>query len=344
MNLCRKLFDIAGVDNLIVLLPSNTFYLSGYSSTNCQIIITKSKSYFLTDMRYFLEAREKLSDNFEVVCQDLNSGKTLLDSGSVGFEADISYRQYRDLQELVGDRKLVDITDQIASLRDIKSLDEIGKIQSAQRVTELAFEEALKFIRLGVSERELAAYIEYIMLKSGCDIAFESIVAFGEHTASPHAHRSDKRLQDGDFITMDIGAKFDGYCSDMTRTVGYGQISTKQVEIYNEVLKAQNLAIDNIKSGMKGRDCDKIARDYFAEKKLDKYFTHSLGHGVGIDIHEGVGFTPREERTIRENMIVTVEPGLYIEGKFGVRIEDMVLITKSSVKDLTKADKQLIIL
>ncbi|MDE7079574.1 MAG: aminopeptidase P family protein [Clostridia bacterium] len=344
MNVCRKLYDIAGADNLIVLLPSDTLYLSGYSSSYCQIIITKSKSYFLTDMRYYLEATQKLSDNFEVLCQDLNSSANLLDKGSVGFERDISYRQYEDLKKLLGDRELIDVSDKLSTLRDVKTMKEIESIKSAQAITELAFSEALKFIRLGVSEIELSAYIEYIMQKNGCELAFDSIVAFGEHTASPHAHRSQRTLEDGDFITMDIGAKFNGYCSDMTRTVGYGQISAYQAEIYDRVLSAQNLAISNIKAGMKGKEGDKIARDYFASYGLEKYFSHSLGHGVGIDIHEGVGLTPREDRILQENMVVTVEPGLYLDGKFGVRIEDMVQIKESSVNNLTNADKKLIIL
>ncbi|MDE7337347.1 MAG: aminopeptidase P family protein, partial [Clostridia bacterium] len=335
MNVCRRLYDIAETDNLIILLPSNTLYLSGYSSSNCQIIITKNHAYFLTDMRYYLEAKQKLSDNFEVLCQDLNSSANLLEDGSIGFESDISYRQYESLLLLSEDRRLVDISDKIASLRDIKTIEEIKNIKSAQSVTEKAFEEALKFIKLGISEIELSAYIEYIMQKNGCEPAFDSIVAFGEHTASPHAHRSERKLKCGDLITMDIGARYNGYCSDMTRTVGYGHIGERQAEIYNNVLTAQRLALEGIKSGIKGKDGDKIARDYFASENLDQYFTHSLGHGVGIDIHEGVGLTPREERLLENNMIVTVEPGLYIDGEFGVRIEDMVQITENSVNNLT---------
>ena len=218
MDICRKLYDIAQADNLIITLPSDTLYLSGYSSTNCQIIITKNTSYFLTDMRYYLEAKQRLSDKFEVVCQDLNSSQNLLDDGTIGFESGISYGQYVDLLRLVGDRKLIDISDKISMLRDIKSEEEIESIKTAQSITELAYAEALKIIVLGISEIELSAYIEYIMQKNGCEIAFDSIVAFGEHTASPHAHRSERTLQNGDFITMDIGAKYHEYCSDMNKS------------------------------------------------------------------------------------------------------------------------------
>ena len=344
MDICRKLYDLCKLDTVIVLLPSDTLYLSGYSSTNCQIILTKSKSYFLTDMRYYLEAKASIGDRFEVISGSLEDNKNLIEGSYIGFEKGISYTEYLYLKQICGEKQLSDVSEQISGLRDIKSQDEIDKIICAQKVTELAFNEALDFVKEGISEYELAAYIEYVMLKSGCALAFDSIVAFGEHTASPHAHRSDKKLAAGDFITMDIGAKYCGYCSDMTRTVCFGNPSSEQTEIYQAVLNAQLKALDNIKAGMTGREGDAIARDYFASLKLDKYFTHSLGHGIGIDIHEGTGMTPRENRVLKKGMIVSVEPGLYLDSKFGVRIEDMALIEENSVKSLTNANKQLIIL
>lgn len=344
MDICRKLYDEAKVDCLVVLLPSDTLYLSGYSSTNCQIILTKTKSYFLTDMRYFFEAKERLQDRFEVICGSLYDNRHLIEGNLIGFEKDITYVEYKMLEELCQDKTLKDVTKNISALRDIKSDYEIDNILKAQKITETAFDEALKFIKEGITEYELAAYIEYIMLKNGCGIAFDSIVAFGEHTSSPHAHRSDKKLKNGDFITMDIGAKYNGYCSDMTRTVCFGKPSREQVDLYNTVLGVQLYALENLKAGMTGKEGDSLARDYFKKRSMDKYFTHSLGHGVGIDIHEGTGMTPREENVLKPGMIVTVEPGLYIDGKFGVRIEDMALIKENSVKSLTNANKQLIIL
>lgn len=343
MDICRRLYDMSGVDTLIILTPSNTRYLSGYSSTNCQIILTKRNSYFLTDKRYYLEAKQLIGNEFEVLCQDIKVSKGLIEGSKIGIENDISYGQYKIISRLVGNN-LIDITPSISTLRDIKTTHEIERIKKAQSVSELAYKEALKIIKEGISEVELSAYIEYVMKRNGCAVAFESIVAFGDHTASPHAHPSQRTLKVGDFITMDIGAKYDGYCSDMTRSVGYGQLSTKQVEIYNHVLNAQNLAIDNLKAGMTGKEGDAIAREYFKAKGLEKYFTHSLGHGVGIDIHEGVALSPKEDRILQPNMVVTVEPGLYIDGEFGVRIEDMVQITQNGVIDLTKTDKQLTIL
>ncbi len=343
MDICRRLYEMAGLDTLVIMTPSNTRYLSGYSSTNCQIILNRNNSYFLTDMRYYLEAREYLGNTFEVLCQDIMSSKSLIEGDKIGIENDISYGQYKTIAQIAGDN-LTDITTYITALRNIKTEFEIASIKKAQSVTELAYNQALKIIKEGVSEVELAAYIEYVMKKNGCQIAFDSIVAFGDHTAIPHAHPGQRKLKSGDFITMDIGAKYDGYCSDMTRTVGYGQLSAKQAQIYQCVLEAQKLAIDNLKAGMTGREGDSIARDYFKKNSLEQYFTHSLGHGVGIDIHEGVGLTPREDGFLQPNMVVTVEPGLYIDGEFGVRIEDMVQITQSGVIDLTNTDKQLTIL
>ncbi len=326
---------MADVDTLILQTPSNTLYLSGYQSTNCQVILTKDNSYFLTDMRYFLEAKQVLGNRFEILCQSLDSSQDLICGDKIGFEDDISYGQYR---------LICSVSHVISSLRDIKNSYEIKCIRHAQQVTELAFDEALKIVKEGLSEVELAAYIEYIMKKNNCHAAFESITAFGRHTASPHAHPDGTALKNGDFITMDIGARYKGYCSDMTRTVGYGQISSKQCEIYQHVLTAQQLALDSLKAGMSGKEGDAIARDYFKSNKLDGYFTHSLGHGVGIDIHEGVGLTPKEERVLLPDMVVTVEPGLYIDGEFGVRIEDMVLIKDGGIMDLTNTNKKLIIL
>lgn len=344
MNVCQKLYKNSDVDTIILLTQSNTFYLSGYKSTNCQIILTKDKAYFLTDMRYYFEAKALLDDRFEVLNGSLENNMHLIKGQTIGFEGNISYYDYQRLTKLSPKANFVDINEQINRLRDIKSDYEIENIIHAQSVTEIAFSKALDYIKEGITEIELGAYIEYIMQKNACDIAFDSIVAFGEHTSIPHAHRSDKKLKYGDFITMDIGAKYNGYCSDMTRTVCFGRPSDEQKEIYNHVLKAQMTALENIKAGITGVQADKFARDYFAKYSLDKYFTHSLGHGVGIDIHEGTGLTPRENSYLQSGMVVTVEPGLYIPEKFGVRIEDMVIIQGNSVKNLTNANKQLILL
>ena len=265
---------------------------------------------------------------------------------NLGFEDEImTYSAVEKLKKKLMVCRWEPLGDSLSGFRRIKRARETGWMAKAEALGDEAFTYILGELRPGVTELEIAAKLEYYFKTHGAeDISFPSIVASGIHSSMPHATPSRKTLEKGDFVTLDFGCRYQGYCSDMTRTVAYGQVGSKQAEIYNHVLKAQKLALDGIKSGIKGKDGDKIARDYFAKENLENYFTHSLGHGVGIDIHEGVGLTPREERVLEKNMILTVEPGLYIDGEFGVRIEDMVQIIENSVNNLTKADKKLIIL
>ena len=214
----------------------------------------------------------------------------------------------------------------------------------AQSVTDAAFTEILPFIKEGVSEIEVAARLEYIILKNGCELAFDSIVAFGENGSKPHAHRSERKLRIGEFVTMDFGAKYKGYCSDMTRTVALGAVDERKARAYNAVLEANKLAAKTAKAGDKCSDVDAVARNYLAKYGLDKYFTHSLGHSVGVDIHEMPAFSPKCDEILKPGMIITDEPGVYLAGDFGLRIEDMLLITENGARVLTNSDKNLIVL
>ena len=345
MNVCREIFEKANVDAIVVFSKSNTFYLSGFESSNCQIVITKDKEYFVTDDRYINEAKIVLSDRFIVVSGDIELIADLVgDAKKVGWDSDVPYQTYKLLYDNFGER-LVDIQSIISEARMIKSQREIDNIIKAQSITDLAFSEVLKDLKEGVSEIEIAAKIEYIFLKNGAEIAFDSIVAFGENGASPHAHRTNRKLKSGDFVTMDIGAKWNGYCSDMTRTVGFGALSQEQIDVYNIVLNAQQTAENSIRAGMSGHDADKIARDIISNAGYGEYFTHSLGHSVGVDIHEEIRLSPTaKDAIIKNNMVMTVEPGIYIPNKFGIRIEDTVLIKDNIANNLAKSDKKLIIL
>ncbi len=345
MNVCREIYNKVNLDAIVIYSKSNTFYLSGFESSNCQIVITKDNQYFITDKRYVNEARLVLKDKFEVVAGDIEYIKYLLNGvRTIGWDSDVSYKTYKMLYDAFSD-KLVDIQNVIEEFRMIKSQEEINNIIKAQEITDLAFNEVLKDLKEGVSEIEIAAKIEYIFLKNGAGLAFDSIVAFGENGASPHAHRTNRKLKDGDLITMDIGAKWNGYCADMTRTVGFGHLSQEQIDVYNIVLEAQTTAEDQIRAGMSGYEADKIARDIIAKYGYGDYFTHSLGHSVGVDIHERITLAPSSTNDIIKNgMVVTVEPGIYIPNKFGVRIEDTVLIKDNIANKLAKIDKKLIIL
>lgn len=346
-EMTRMLFD-CNIDAMLILSQSNTEYLSGYESSNCQIIITKDHNYFVTDLRYASEAKKKLEGRFEVVNGDIFTIRRLLienNCKSVGFDGNIGYFEYKKLIETFGNQfKLEEISQRISKKRSVKSLSEINKIRKAQEITDNAFDHILTRVRCGVSEIELAAELEYFILKNGGKIAFDTICAFGENGANPHAHRSDRKLKQGDFITLDFGAKVDGYCSDMTRTIAYGEISTKQAQAYNAVLEAHMAVLNSIKANMRCCDCDKIARDVLTNAGYGEYFSHSLGHGVGIDIHETPFLNMRNNDLLEVGNVVTDEPGVYIDNQFGIRIEDTLLIESDKAISFARSDKKLIIL
>lgn len=347
MNGIKDILKDYGVNAALVITASNTFYLSGYESTNCRILITNDKDYFFTDMRYLEEAKNAIGDRFEVLLGGVEEIKGIVDDlgiKALGVEENVSYVEYRSLEELFKGVEFVAVDEAFSKIRAIKTEREISLIKTAQSVTETAFNEILPFIKEGVTEIEIAARLEYIMLKNGCELAFDSIVAFGENGSKPHAHRSERKLRRGEFVTMDFGAKYKGYCSDMTRTVALGAVDERKARAYNAVLEANKLAEKAIKIGEKCCDIDAVARNYLAKFSLDKFFSHSLGHSVGVDIHEMPAFSPRCEEVLKEGMIITVEPGVYLEGDFGLRIEDMALVTKSGAEILTHADKNLIVL
>ena len=347
MNGIKDILKDYGVNAALVITASNTFYLSGYESTNCRILITNDKDYFFTDMRYLEEAKNAIGDRFEVLLGGVEEIKGIVDDLGVkalGVEENVSYGEYRSLEELFKGVEFVAVDEAFSKIRAIKTEREISLIKTAQSVTETAFNEILPFIKEGVTEIEIAARLEYIMLKNGCELAFDSIVAFGENGSKPHAHRSERKLRRGEFVTMDFGAKYKGYCSDMTRTLALGAVDERKARAYNAVLEANKLAEKAIKIGEKCCDIDAVARNYLAKFSLDKFFSHSLGHSVGVDIHEMPAFSPRCEEVLKEGMIITVEPGVYLEGDFGLRIEDMALVTKSGAEILTHADKNLIVL
>lgn len=347
MNGIKDILKDYGVNAALVITASNTFYLSGYESTNCRILITNDKDYFFTDMRYLEEAKNAIGDRFEVLLGGVEEIKGIVDDLGVkalGVEENVSYGEYRSLEELFKGVEFVAVDEAFSKIRAIKTEREISLIKTAQSVTETAFNEILPFIKEGVTEIEIAARLEYIMLKNGCELAFDSIVAFGENGSKPHAHRSERKLRRGEFVTMDFGAKYKGYCSDMTRTVALGAVDERKARAYNAVLEANKLAEKAIKIGEKCCDIDAVARNYLAKFCLDKFFSHSLGHSVGVDIHEMPAFSPRCDEVLKEGMIITVEPGVYLEGDFGLRIEDMALVTKNGAEILTHADKNLIVL
>jgi Xaa-Pro aminopeptidase len=222
---------------------------------------------------------------------------------------------------------------------------EIEMIKKAQQITDKTFSYILSFIKPGVKELDIACEIEYYMKKNHAQgPAFETIVASGLRSSLPHGRPSKKKLALGDFITLDFGACYDFYCSDMTRTVFLGKPTNKQIDIYNVVLEAQKIAIDKIKPGLLGKNIDEAARSFIQQKGFGGCFGHSLGHGVGIEIHEFPRLSPKGEAELLPGMVVTVEPGIYIEDYGGIRIEDMVVITSEGCQNLTQSQKEIIYL
>lgn len=237
------------------------------------------------------------------------------------------------------------LSKKILELRKIKSEQEIEFINEAQKITDKTFGHILNFIKKGVTEKEIAIEIDFFMRKQGSDgIAFDTIVVSGKNSSMPHGVPTDKAVEKGDFITMDFGAKWQGYCSDMTRTVAIGEITEKQRKVYDTVLKAQKAALDVIKPQVICRQVDKAARDIIENAGFKGCFGHGLGHSLGLYIHENPACNTRDISPLEEGMIMTVEPGIYLENEFGVRIEDMVLITDSSYSNFTKSPKDLIML
>ena len=341
----------------VVFRPENRRYLTGITSSNGMLLVCEEKQIFYTDFRYITMANKDIRPGFAVSLPEDSFAKTLAKDlpetmKKVYFEDEfLSYSEYRALSdvlserfELVGDEKL------LAELRIVKSADEIEKIKIAQSYTDAAFRHVCEFIAANwekgdLTEKRIAAEIDYAMKCAGAaNPSFDTIVASGENGAKPHAVPSDRVICDGDLITMDFGSVHDGYCSDMTRTVGVGAVSGHQKEIYNIVLEAQERALKELHAGMTGIAVDAIARNVIAERGYGDAFGHSLGHGIGLMIHEAPNFSPKFSGVIPTGAIMSVEPGIYLPDDCGVRIEDMVVMTDEGCVNLTNSPKNLIIL
>ncbi|MEG1441984.1 MAG: M24 family metallopeptidase, partial [Oscillospiraceae bacterium] len=251
-----------------------------------------------------------------------------------------TYKKFLDELKNV---ELLPLLSEIDALRMVKSPEEIAKMEIAEEIGVKAFLHILKYLKIGVSESDIATEIEYSMRKNGgSGTSFDTIVVSGAKSSLPHGKPDEKKLEYGDFVTMDFGCKYNGYCSDMTRTIVMGQASDEQKKIYNVVKDAQTAGLSAIRAGILGKDADTVARKVIEDSGYGKYFGHSLGHGVGLCIHELPNLSPKSEITLLENMVVTCEPGIYIPSFGGVRIEDMVVVKTESVVNLTKLSKELI--
>ncbi|MFW6382392.1 MAG: aminopeptidase P family protein, partial [Bacillota bacterium] len=339
------------LDAIMITSKENRFYFSGFTGTAGIILITDSNNYFITDFRYISQAN-KQTEGFEIIEISKNKNKNLLkflndhNLNRVGFEdGDLSYKQYQELKDIDPEKEYFPLSDEINEFRIIKDDQEIETIKNAISITEKAFEKIITYIKPGMKEREVAAELEYYLRKLGGEgPSFDFIVASGKRSALPHGVASDKLIEVGDFITLDFGTYYKGYCSDMTRTIVVGEPDQKQVDIYNIVLKAHLEVIDKIKAGMTGQEADQIARKIIEEAGYGDNFGHGLGHGLGIEIHEAPRLSKTSETVLKPGMIVTDEPGIYLPDWGGVRIEDDLVITEDGCKSLNKSNKELTII
>lgn len=335
------------LDVLLVNKPENRRYISGFTGSSAWLVLSANRNLLVTDFRY-IEQAAKQAPQFEIIRHGNNQLETVadyikrFDSQNVGFEADfITYETYNALSELLPNAKFIPI--KLDEIRMVKDNEEIKNIKRAAEITDSAFAHILKIIRPGMTEKDIAIEMEFFMRRQGADdLAFETIVASGIRSSLPHGRATDKPIESGDFITMDFGAKFKGYCSDMTRTIVMGKASEKQREIYHIVLNAQLAGLKAVAAGKKGKEVDAVAREIITKAGYGEYFGHGLGHSLGLAIHEDPRLSLTGEIVLENNMVVTVEPGIYLPDWGGVRIEDTVVVTSTGVDILTSSSKELI--
>lgn len=328
------------------------FYFTGFPHSEGYLLITRDNSYLLVDFRY-IEAAENTVKSSKVVIfsNAFDTVNELISANNIGeilLESDkITVSTFKSMQSSLN----ADLNDSdlfsgtIQQLRIVKSSDEIEKLKAAQNIAEKAYLEVLNIVKPGITERQIALELEYLMKKNGAEkIAFDLITVTGKKTSLPHGVPGDVEVKDGDFVTFDIGAVYEGYHSDMTRTVAVGNVSDEQREIYNIVLKAHLAGLEAVKAGVSGFDVDKVCRDIIKDAGYGDFFGHGTGHGVGLEIHEEPRVSPKGSTILKPGMIITVEPGIYLPDKFGVRIEDTVLVTEDGYETFAHIPKELIIL
>lgn len=329
----------------------NRRYFTGMKSSDGTLVVFKDKAYLIIDFRYIEKAR-KTAEDCEVILQDrlyhqINELIKKHEANTVCVNTEFcTVEQFTMFKQALKASVSADnsLTKLIRSIRMIKTQHEIDLMIKAQRIAEKGYEHILGIIRTGMSEREVQLELDHFMLKNGAEeLSFDTIALSGKNTSLPHGVPSDKPFEKGEFVLLDFGAVVEGYHSDMTRTFCMGEPTDKMRQVYDIVLQAQLSALSAVKAGMTGKDLDAAARDIIAENGFGKNFGHSLGHGVGMEIHEMPYASPNKDNILKENSIVTVEPGIYLENEFGVRIEDFVVVKNDGCINMTKAPKELII-
>jgi Xaa-Pro aminopeptidase len=346
----QERFPELEVDALLLTRLVNVRYLTGFTGSNAQLVLVPDGPVFLTDSRYEEQSRHEVPDldrriypkGFASPLAEICGQRGI---GRLGFEAaGITYKTFRELEEEV-DGELRAVEDAVEALRWTKDPEEIRLIDRAQQITDDAFDRLVGKLTEGVTEKEAAFELELAMRELGAErVGFDTIVAFGENAAEPHHHPTDRPLARGDVVKLDFGCVVEGYHSDMTRTVAFGEPPARLKEIYDLVRRAQQAGIEAVRAGVRGGEADEAARRLIQGAGYGERFGHSLGHGVGLEIHEGPTLRAGSEDELPEGTVVTVEPGIYLPDVGGVRIEDMVEVTAGGCRPMPRTTKELVVL
>lgn len=350
MKSYENLFE--NVDAIMITSPYNLRYFTSFGGGEGVCILTNGNINLFVDARYTEVAKaecegvcviefKKGENLFELIEKTLKEN----DVQTLGFEAGaVTVAEYERYKEELYDIEFKDVGDRLEKTRMIKTDEELSNIRIAESIGDKAFSEVLPYIKAGVSENDIAAEIEYKMRKfGGSKTSFETIAVSGVKSSMPHGRPSNKKIESGDFLTLDFGCVYNGYCSDMTRTVAVEKVTEEMKKVYDTVLRAQLAGLDAIKEGVCASDADAVARKIIDDSGYKGRFAHSLGHGVGIRIHELPNLSPKCDIILEENMVVSCEPGIYIPNLFGVRIEDTVAVKKTGCENFTHSPKELII-
>ncbi|MPQ24675.1 M24 family metallopeptidase [Bacillus paralicheniformis] len=351
LNKLRELFGGLGIDGILVTSSVNLRYITGFTGSSGLAVISGDKAVFITDFRYTEQAKDQIK-GFDIV-QHIGgivqkAAEVIKEMGinKIGFEQDkMTYGTYAAYKEQLGAAELVPVSQSVEKLRLIKSSEEIKILKEAAKIADDAFSHILTVIKPGITEIEVANELEFYMRSQGADhSSFDMIVASGVRSSLPHGVASGKAIEKGDLVTLDFGAYYKGYCSDITRTVAVGEPDDELKRIYQTVFEAQAIGMRSIKPGITGKQADAYTRDYISSQGYGEYFGHSTGHGLGMEVHESPALSVRSDQMLEKGMVVTVEPGIYIPGKGGVRIEDDIVLTEEGNESLTHSAKELIIL
>ena len=340
------------VDGLLLTSRFSRHYAARYDIAEGVAVVTKAGCRYFTDSRY-IESAQSGIEGFEVLIMDRDHpysqriNDAIRDFGitNLGYEeCYLTVAEFMSYENKL-EAKLVPVSGKLAAFRAVKEPYELERMRKAQEITDAAFADVLPRIKVGMTEKELCAELIYCLMKNGGEgLSFEPIVVSGPNTSLPHGVPGDRRIQEGDFITMDFGVIYQGYCSDMTRTVAMGYATREMKRVYDTVLEAQLAGIAATKAGVTGKEIDAAARQVITDAGYGLYFGHGYGHSLGLEVHESPNCSPMCQEPIPENAVCSAEPGIYLPGKFGVRIEDVVVFTKDGCEILTASPKNLIIL